>query len=243
MSISAFKNTLSSTVKELTLSEANWKHESWKNSWECINQDCLNDAFAQHATLRALFASVGEMTERQCKHLARVQKKMTEQAPGRENYFKVVGDLVAVRLHCDVSEITKKIDLIREIVLQNGGQFHIRGASEARPYGFCLNADNKFSDITQYAYAYLEQIGYPIELQIGHPFASHTFSIDSALRDDPKCGKVDLWNDNFYVEVKAYLLAKANQESCGDKQALLEKAKKIHAGNVPTELQELLNAL
>ena len=100
-----------------------------------------------------------------------------------------------------------------------------------------MDTDKKFTDITQYLYVFIEKVGYPIEVQIGHEFASHTFKIDSALRDNPNCGKVDLWSKNFYGDVKNLILAKANINY------MLAKAEKIHPNNVPEELQEILNKL
>lgn len=168
---------------------------------------------------------------------------MTEQTPGRENFFKVVSDFVAVRVPCEVTEIQGKIDRIRDIVLANRGQMHIRGASTERPYGFFMTQDKKYTDITQYVYVFLEKVGYPIEIQIGHQFASHTFTIDSALRDNKECGKVDLWKDNFYSDVKKFILDKANGEKPGLTEAIQAKAESLHQNKVPVGLQEILNKL
>lgn len=241
--LSIYRESLSSTVKELTLHESKWNSEGWKKAWNGINQNVLNDAFDQHGVVRSIFSNIGEIAQRNCKSVARVEKKMTEQMSGRENFFKVVSDFVAVRVHCDVKEIQGKIDLIREIVLANGGQIHVRGSSSERPYGFFLAPDKKYTDITQYVYVFMEKIGYPVEFQIGHKFASHTFSIDSALRDNKECGKVDLWNKNFYSDVKKYILGKANDENPGSTEAIQAKAEDIHQGHVPEELQEILSEL
>jgi hypothetical protein len=86
-------------------------------------------------------------------------------------------------------------------------------------------------------------VGSPIEFQIGHEFASHTFSIDSALRDDPNCGKIDLWKNNFYNDVKDYLLNKANTRQPAPKSTLQAKAEQMHDGNVPQDLQNILNII
>jgi hypothetical protein len=240
--LSIYKERLSSTVKELTLHESKWNAEGWKKAWIGIDQRVLNDAFDQHGLVRSIFSGLGEISTRPCKSAARVEKKMTEQAPGRENFFKVVSDFVAVRVHCEVNEIQGKIDRIREIVLADG-QVHVRGSSAERPYGFFMAPDKKYTDITQYVYVFLERVGYPIEFQIGHKFASHTFAIDSALRDSKECGKVDLWCKNFYSDVKKHILDKSNGENPGSKEAIQAKAEDIHQGKVPEELQEILNKL
>lgn len=238
--VSDYKNSLAETVKQNTLDESNWRSEDWKNIWKGLSQDVLNDAFNQHSTVRAIFSDIGEITQRKCKSMARVEQKMTEQNVGRENFFKVVSDFVAVRIHCNISEMQKKIDLIREIILKEGGQFHVRGSSIERPYGFFMNTDKKYTDITQYVYVFMEKVGYPIEFQIGHKFAAHTFTIDSALRDNKECGLIDLWTKNFYSDVKKYILDKSNGENPGSKEEIQAKAEEIHSHNVPRELQEIL---
>lgn len=238
-----FKALLAEAVSQNTLNESNWNSESWKNTWASVNQDVLNDAFSQHGLVQSIFSDIGEMTQRNCKSVSRVEKKMLEQTKGRENYFKVVSDFVAIRLHCDVSEIQKKIDCVREIVIAHGGQIHVRGFSNERFYGFFMNADKVYADITQYVYVFMEKVGYPIEIQIGHKFASHTFTIDSALRENKECGKVDLWNKNFYSDVKKYILDKANGENPGPKDGILIKAEDLHQNKVPQELKEILNNL
>jgi hypothetical protein len=238
-----FRGCLATTVKELSLAESNWKAAGWQKLWGGISQEILKDAFNQHDTVHSLFATVGAITQRSPKPLARVQKKMTEQTPGRENFFKVVSDFVAARVSCEVTEIQAKIDRIREIVLANGGVIHIRGSSSERPYGFYLGPDKKYTDITQFVYVFLEKVGYPIEFQIGHPFAHHTFTIDSALRDDPTCGKVDLWKNNFYNDVKKYLLDQANGQAPAAKDDLLAKAAALHDQKTPQELNAILSRL
>lgn len=241
--ISSFKDCLAEVVNNTTLHESNWHNENWKKPWSKINQEVLTDAFGKHDLVRSIFLDIGEIIPRNCKSISRVEKKMTEQASGRENYFKVVSDFIAGRIHCNVNEIQVKIDRIRETVLANGGQIHIRGSSNERPYGSFMNADKKYTDITQYVYVFLEKIGYPIEFQIGHEFASHTFTIDSALRDNPNCGKVDLWSKNFYGDIKNYILDKTNGIESGPKAQIQAKAEEIYQNNVPENVQTILNKL
>jgi hypothetical protein len=63
------------------------------------------------------------------------------------------------------------------------------------------------------------------------------------LRDNKECGLVDLWNQNFYGDVKKYILDKSNGENPGSKDAIQAKAAIIHENNVPQKLQEILNQL
>lgn len=243
MQLTDFRTAVATTVKELTLNETNWKAEGWKNLWSQIDQEVLNDAFNQHGVIRSFFSNLGHIDARRCKNIVRVQKKMMEQSLGRENYFKVVSDFNAVRIPCDVTEIQEKINCIKGIVLEQSGQMHIKGASNERPYGFFMSPEKKYLDITQYVYVFLDKVGFPIEFQIGHEFAAHTFTIDSALKDDPTCGKIDLWENNFYDEVKKYLLDKANGDQPALKEDLLAKAIDLHQGNVPEELGNILNKI
>ena len=241
--ISNFKDNLIHVINQTTLNESNWCNENWKQLWSAINQEILVDAFEKHSLVQSIFSDVGEIVTRKCKSLPRVMKKMTEQGPGRESYFKVFSDLVAGRIYCNVNEIQAKIDRIREIVLANNGQMHIRGSSSEHPYGFFINSDKKYTDITQYVYVFLKEVGYPIEFQIGHEFASHAFSINSALRDNPKCEKVDLRSKNFYEDVKNYILNKANNREPEPKVNIQAKAEEIHQNNVPKDLQKILDSI
>lgn len=240
-----FKYNLNDIIKQISLNETSWNSEKWKSLFHFINQEVLNDAFEKHDLVKSIFSEIGDIIVRKCKTLARVEKKMTEQQSNRENYFKVISDFIAVRIHCNVDQIKDKIDYIKSIVNLNDGSFYIRGSSIERQYGFFMDS-NKFKDIVQYMYVYLEQIGYIIEFQIGSEFATQTFKIDSELRDDPNCGKVDLWNKDFYNDVKTYILNKANNIEFNDIEAkhnILIKANDIHENNISDELLAILNKI
>ena len=242
MSVDNFKSNLSNIVKELSLDELNWSSEKWKSL--SIDQEILTDAFEKHSLIKVYFSEIGDIITRKCKSIKRVEKKKMEQIPNRENYFKVISDFLAVRIHCDVNQIKEKIDYLKTIIISNGGYFHVRGSSIERPYGFFL--DNNFKDIVQYVYVYLEKIGYIIEFQMGHEFATHSFVINSLLRDNPSCGKIDLWTDDFYADVKSFILNKANLlkfNEIDDKNKILMKANKIHNNNIPSDLLIILDKL
>lgn len=171
--VNDFKECLQ-VVNQLTFHESNWGNENWKQVWSKINQDVLTDAFEKYALVRSIFSDLGELTFRKCKSFSRVEKKVIEQL-SKENYFEVVCDFIAVRIHCNLNEIQEKIDRIRDIVLVNKVQMHIKGSSNDCPYGFFTSPRKEYRDITQYVFVFLEKVGYPIEFQIGHEFASHTF--------------------------------------------------------------------
>lgn len=236
-----FKCDLNNIIGELSLNESNWSFEKWKSLFEVITEEVLIDAFEKHDLVKETFSELKDMVTRNCKSIKRVEKKMTEQYPTKENYFKVVADFIAVRIHCQVNQIKDKIDYIKAIVHENKGSVYIRGASDDKPYGFFMDSDMKYKDITQYLYVYIEQIGYVIEFQIGHEFASYTFSIDSALRDNPDCGKVDLWNQGFYDYVKTQILNKANIVFEDNQFFLLIECSNIHNHeNIPNDLIDIL---
>ena len=242
----SFKYNLDNFVKQITLDETTWNSEKWELLFLFINQEVLTDAFEKHNLITDIFPEIGEIIARKCKSMTRIEKKMTEQYLNRENYFKVISDFLAIRIHCNVNQIKDKIDYIKTIVISKGGYFHIRGSSVERPYGGFLDSNLNFKDIVQYMYVYLEEIGYVIEIQIGNEFATQTFTIDSELRDDPNCKKVDLWTKGFYDDVKSFILNKANNIEFNDVEAknnILIKANDIHQNNIHDELLIILNNL
>lgn len=240
-SIIDFKLILASIVAEETLHESSWAAPKWGELLDKINQNILDDAFNQHPKVEKLLSSVGHLEIRSCKTLGRVKKKMTEQR-GAENYFKCLTDFVAVRILCEVTEIPEKIDAIRAIILQNSGEIYVRGSSKDNPYGLCKNG-NKYTDITQYVYIYLRKVGYPVEIQICHKFAARTFKLNAELRDNRRCGKVDLKSKGFYMLVKQYILTKANGQDPGSLEKINTICTEIHNGNVPQDLQQILDTL
>lgn len=246
MTVDTFKKNILDTVRRLTLDESNWGCSDWQDLFPAITQEILNDAFAQHKTVQTIFASTALLAPRSAKTMARIEQKIQILPPEKASYYKILSDFVAVRLNCKLEEIANKIEVIRAIVLEKGGFLYIR-RSWSSPDQPSFHNGKKFTDIIQFVYAYLPEVGYPIEFQIGSIFAAHTFTIDCALRDNPACGKVDLWTENFYERVRAYILEKANgQETTDSRDALQALAQKIHGDKqqeVPPELQSILLTL
>lgn len=239
-----FKEELVSVVQKETLKASSWTSFSWEKLARSLNQDILNDAYFQHEKMVEMFAHIGTVIPRTCKKMERITKKIEEVAQKQGEYFKVVSDLVAGRINCDVKEIPIKVSSIKDFVSEKGGFVYIRGETPIQTYG-CLK-NGKFVDITQYVYVFLDDIHYPIEFQIGHEFAAYTFTIDSLLRDNPGPngrGVVDLWTDGFYEQVKKYLLKKANGDviALGSKYEIWDLAFNIHKNSVPEELGVILN--
>lgn len=71
----SYRSCMASTITELGLQETTWNSEGWKKAWNGINQEILDDAFRQHDLVRSIFSDIGEITQRNCKSLARVEKR------------------------------------------------------------------------------------------------------------------------------------------------------------------------
>lgn len=239
--INDFKQQLKENIHNHTLHADGWKSECWKDLIENITQDILDDAWSKHEIVQQLFETIGKIVPRKCKQLSRIIKKTDEVSKRGGEYFKVICDFVACRINCKVTDIPLKIDMIRDIVKSMNGVVYVRGESFEYPYGFCFR-DGIYKDITQYVYVYIDDIGYPLEIQIGHEFASHTFTIDSALRDDPSCGLVDLWRCNFYDMVKVYILNKSNGITISDVSFydIIETCNSMFNNNIPDNLRSIL---
>jgi len=240
-----FKDILKETVvSNESLNSKNWKSDVWKSLASKIDQDVLNDAYNQHSSVKTIFNSIGTIIPRKCKKMSRIALKTAEVSERGGEYFKVISDFVAGRIHCKVEEIPSKIDELIQIVKDKNGYMYVRGESEYNKYGFSM-CGNEHTDITQYIYVYLEDVGYVTELQIGHEFATYTFTVDSMLRDDPECGRVDLWKDGFYGRVKNIILKQANNVKLepGEKYEMLDDAQYMHDFKLPQDLKTILNKI
>lgn len=258
-----FKTNLSACIDKVGLGIENWAAEEWKVLGTTLTQEIANDAFSHHEELTALLAyhlDQKHYVRPKAKDLKRIEKKLSEQYPGRENYFKVLSDLLAVRIHCDVTMIAGIIGRLQEIFGQRGSQIYLRGVSHDQPLGSFftllsapgdkkLSKVDRYLDIVQYLYVYDPIMGYLIEIQVGHPFAGLTFEIDSALRDNKDCGLIDLWSDGFYGHVKQHILEKANGDATSlSLEELMDKARSIssspvrdiHGGSIPQDLLSIL---
>jgi hypothetical protein len=223
-----FKTCVKNVVGSLGLGSQNWDNPKWRDTWQFLNQNVCNDAFDQLTTnLLPIFEKeLGSenIEKRLCKTIKRLKEK--EEQKSRGIFFKVVSDLMAFRVLCSVKEIASKIAIIERIVKAKNGLMYIRDSENNGGRYVC-------NDITQYVYVYFEEIGYPVEIQIGHPFAAFTFQVDSYLRDNPaERGKVvDLWTDDFYNLVKSFILADfANNKEArvAAKKLILDKAAEMH---------------
>lgn len=230
--INTFKKTLAQQAVQIM---AQPKDDIWKNLAEQVNQTILDDAFNNLNKAQSIFSSIGPLEPRTRKQQTRIEKKRAEISLRGGEYFKVVSDFIAFRVPCNVNDIDQIISRIIAITDQENGHYWLKGSCKTL---------TKYTDIVQYIYVYTPSVEYIIEFQVGHPFAAYTFKVDSALRDNPNCGLVDLWKDNMYGTVKQYILDKANNTGqLGNKYEMWDAVFTSHKGNVPDELKYILNQL
>ena len=192
-----------------------------------INQDILNDAYLQNYNVKyklknILLPSYPNILidTRKFKKIERILEK--KKNIKQDINFKINSDFIGFRIKCDISDIYKIIDLLRN-------KFDLFFERNSILY------EDKYIDIITYCYAYDYKTKYLIELQIGHPFAMYVFERDSFIRDNKNCGLIDLWDNDFYINVKHKLLRdiKYNNYNIVENLKILYKDKEIE--------KELLN--
>ena len=182
----------------------------WQTLTPLITTGVLEDAHASGQLYAAAFKQQG-LTPilRPLKTIERVELKAKNTRP--DVPFKVNSDLCAFRFETySINEISSILQTVSDIVtVEHQGRFFIRNPIQD-------TSNNEFTDIIQYAFAYVPEFGYISEIQAGHPFAMYTFNRDSMLRDMRNAslstdGIVDLWDNDFYDHVKNYILGKSTK--------------------------------
>jgi len=181
---------------------------TWAELIPLITQNVLDDASRESVNYRKLFDIEIPLISRPTKTLERILIK--QQGKQKDIAYKVNSDFSAFRIHVNPDHIKSTVEKICNIVKDHNGYYHIRNPIEI---------DGKIQDIVQYMFVYIPTIGYVTELQIGHPFASYTFSRDSQIRDLKMEGKsidniVDFWyhSENtdwqscFYIQMRNKIL-------------------------------------
>jgi len=212
----------------------------WEFIARGITQEILDDATQQSRVAVATFEPlVGPLIPRAPKTLKRVRTKLSEIEQHDSVYFRAVVDFIAFRVPCQVDQIAGKCNAIWNYC-DDGEQ---KGSVAFKGTVWDLNR-HQYVDIVQYCYAYLPSLGHIVEFQIGHPFASYTFAVDSALRDNPNCGLVDLWQGGVYQQVRSYILDSANNipHPSGAKDEIWQALCSLHPnGELPHELSNIMN--
>ena len=200
-SVSLYKTTLASTIYQHNGLE-NFTSPVWKELVPLISNEVLTDAHNSYTQYEDLFHGLHGVS-RPLKTMKRVNIK--SQSTREDVPFKVNSDLCAVQFRTyDINSIKHIMTKLQQRVIDEEGIFQIRNSIE--------DANNNFTDIIQYAFAYVPSIGYIIEIQVGHTFAMYTFKVDSSIRDKRIEGSslegiVDLWDNGFYGFVKSVILS------------------------------------
>jgi hypothetical protein len=186
----------------------------WTELTPLITEEVLVDAHRSCKKYEEVFVGMG-VESRPLKTMKRIEIK--KQANRPDVPFKVNSDLCAVRLPTyDIASISSHMVEIRKRVLEEEGLFYLRNN---------IMDGQTVTDIIQYAFVYIPRIGYIAEIQVGHPFAIYTFTIDSIIRDKrlegvSLDGIVDLWDNGFYTFVKSFILNKCNNKNKLEVQSL-----------------------
>lgn len=252
--MSAYQVALKELVTKTGMSQDSWSSEDWKRVAELATEQDLTEAYEKTGLVAKRLARLGVLWPSKAKTLERVHQKITTHDG---NYFKSVSDFIGFRVNCELEHIAVKLTLLRSL---EDCVCYVRQPQ-------FVDEKGKYRDITQYVYLYFtdvgnalqSSIGHVIELQIGHPFAAYTFMTDSLIRDrltriekakeqgiilDCKPAPVDLWRNNFYSNVKNYILGQANGENSLAKEEILEQAEVLFGSNpIPDELMTILNDL
>jgi hypothetical protein len=181
-----------------------------------INQQVLDHAHKKgEEFIQAYSTKYNYLLElRTTKTIERIREKLKKTT--QDINFKANSDFLGLRVNVEVNDIPNKInDFVKYVEMSGGFCFErnpiIKSESDPNDYYFLRNpndSNSKYKDIVAYVYAYIPEYEYIIEYQIGHKFAFYTFTRDSYLRDNPTnpLGLVDLWTNNFYTNVKNYIL-------------------------------------
>lgn len=123
------------------LDKQNWNSKLWKELSSSLTQEILDDAYSKTPIIISMLSPLGDVEPRKYKPIKEQSHCM----------FKVVCDLTAVKVNCQVEEIESKLEILTRIVRESDGIMYV---------------DEPL--FTQYVYIYLPQVGYITEVQIGN---------------------------------------------------------------------------
>lgn len=198
------------------IKESNFNQDclDYKNIIHLITQEVVDEAHKQsEEVIKLLNLTNIDSIRPMPKKITRIKSKNAKFQPD----FKLNSDFIAMRINVKPSNIVEYCEILSNNVKNLNGYCNVR---------YVIN------DIVAVVYIYLPQIGYITELQIGSPFCFYVFRIDTKLRDI-RNGitqmsdeyKVDLWDNNFYDDVKSKIL----EDNFYDWQtAVIEHYKKLN---------------
>lgn len=190
--------------------------EEWSELTDLITDEVLEDAFKQRYRFERVLNTqnhrlVNAVVMKPLKTFERIAIKRTTAT----SQFKVNSDFIAARMLVqNPAYIMDVYERLRYNINARGGQCILRNTIIAS-----VNSKPQVQDIVAYAFATIPESDYICEIQIGHPFAFVTFTIDSIIRD-LKNKKIceeqlvcypNLWSEpSVYQTVKLMLLNQAN---------------------------------
>lgn len=246
-----FKSVIAVVVEKYGLREENWTEPAWKSTYALIDQNVLDHAFNdKRKAVETIFSGLGVVSRPSSKSLTRVRVKQEDGKYRKkienvviDNYFRPISDFLAMRIDCQLSEMENKIVNILLRVSSEGGWCCLRGQKEKQPFGSYKSKDNSYSAIQQYAYVFFRHIGYPIEIQINHEFATYAFTVDTENREK-KPPQQPIFDTDWGQEIKKYILDKANKKNVeNDKKEIMRKVHQAHPQGIPTKLNEIIARL
>lgn len=235
-------NEMLSANPSLLTDVQSWDDPQWELLSGLISTSDLDSSVVasrkMEEFLRSIFADGTITMKPKKKTLERFAIKRQRTTYGGR--FKAVSDLVAARIECDLHQIRMILRRLEDAVAGSG-------------LYVCRNPifdGHRMTDIVAFVFIWLPEIGFVTEIQVGHALALNTFHLDSALRDNPDCGYVNLWKEDYYERVRAVLLAEVNDTPVPESIVGLRKLTEVmflDASRIPAEMssfaQELLTYL
>lgn len=207
MSVPLYKQKLLKLAKNYfnDITNINWLELS-----DHITEDVLYDAHSKEDEIIKIL-DIYMMSRGVKKSMAKITKKQHNHNEDPHRGFMINSDLLAFRLSCQPDEIEINVSNIATIVYAHGGYVNIRGTIK--------NTESMIIDIIQTIYIYLPQIGYIVEIQVGHPFAFYSSTLNTILQDKKDnqedvskmldlwaYGPDENWTDCFYIQVRNKIL-------------------------------------
>ncbi|KAF2498102.1 hypothetical protein BU16DRAFT_525663 [Lophium mytilinum] len=248
-----FKAELRSSLESSESKNLDPSSPIWEKLHPLVKQAVLDDAnnlaaSAAHILHEADPTLVLE-ARKEPKTFARFQTKTSfggydKHGNPSDSAWKAVNDFISFCIPTRIPDMVSNVQRLVAAVAANGGKWYVKPDKNGGQVCLEDGKDGNPKDLCCFVYAYLPAIGYVVEVQVNHPFASFTFERDSLLRDSPELkGKlVDMWDEGLYGAVRDTLLC-PEESSEGDKAAVREKVAKAYATKTQdAALFEILDA-
>jgi hypothetical protein len=184
-----------------------------------ISDQVLSDAHVSTSKFIDMFKETDlTFVSRPKKSLERVNEKFSGGLArfdagkgGADFFFKVISDFSAVRVPVKASSVYDAVEKIQQVIRDNGGVYCVRNHITEVDESGKPKVSAPMKDIILYMFAFVPSTGYVVEMQIGSPFASKTFEIDSVIRGmrsrkESTENVIDLWDDDTYSKISTEIL-------------------------------------